>query len=399
MPLYSHSKLATYEACPLQYKLRYVEKTEVEAGESVEAFLGKRVHEALEKLYQDLKYSRLLSLDELLSFYGSQWDRNWNDSVAITKKELTPQNYKDTGARCISGYYKRYAPFDSGQVMGMELMIGFNLKDDGSCRVQGFIDRLDRTKDGAYEIHDYKTSGSLPLQSGLDTDRQLALYEVGIREKFPDAREVKLVWHYLLFDAEFTSLRTHEQLEDLKQEIIVLIAAIEGDREFKHRESGLCNWCDYQMYCPAKKHLTKAGALSPEEFMLDDGVSLVNRYVEVWKKSKEVDFEKDRLKASLAEYARRNDVQNIAGSGCSVKVSFKEREKLPEDGSPERTELEEIIKKAGLWDDVCRLDRKALMESLASGKMSHELVAKIKGRMTTEESASVSKPKFSEEGD
>jgi hypothetical protein len=30
MPLYSHSRLATYETCPLQYNYAYVEKVELE---------------------------------------------------------------------------------------------------------------------------------------------------------------------------------------------------------------------------------------------------------------------------------------------------------------------------------------------------------------------------------
>ncbi len=51
MPVYSHSRLATYETCPLQYKYAYVEKVELEPEvETIEVFTGSRVHEALEKL-------------------------------------------------------------------------------------------------------------------------------------------------------------------------------------------------------------------------------------------------------------------------------------------------------------------------------------------------------------
>jgi len=46
MPIYSHSRLATYENCPQQYKLRYIDKVELPEGaqEGIEAFLGSRVH-------------------------------------------------------------------------------------------------------------------------------------------------------------------------------------------------------------------------------------------------------------------------------------------------------------------------------------------------------------------
>ena len=59
MRAYSHSKLATYENCPQQYKLKYIDRIELpEAGEGIEAFLGSRVHETLEKLHKELILTR-----------------------------------------------------------------------------------------------------------------------------------------------------------------------------------------------------------------------------------------------------------------------------------------------------------------------------------------------------
>ena len=51
MKTYSHSRLSTFEQCPLKFKFQYIDKIE-KAEESVEAFMGKRVHEVLEKLYE-----------------------------------------------------------------------------------------------------------------------------------------------------------------------------------------------------------------------------------------------------------------------------------------------------------------------------------------------------------
>lgn len=50
MPIYSHSRLSTFEQCPNKYKLHYIDKVETEAEQSIEAFLGSRAHETLEKL-------------------------------------------------------------------------------------------------------------------------------------------------------------------------------------------------------------------------------------------------------------------------------------------------------------------------------------------------------------
>jgi len=51
MLLYSHSRLSSFEQCPQKFKLKYIDKAEVEVEETIERFLGSRVHDALEKRY------------------------------------------------------------------------------------------------------------------------------------------------------------------------------------------------------------------------------------------------------------------------------------------------------------------------------------------------------------
>ncbi len=50
-------------------------------------------------------------------------------------------------------------------------------------------------------------SKAFSLQSYFDSDRQLALYQLGVQDMFDDASEVDLVWHYLVFDWEIRSQR------------------------------------------------------------------------------------------------------------------------------------------------------------------------------------------------
>ena len=50
MTVYSHSRLSCFEQCPHKFKLQYIDKVETEVEESIEAYLGLRVHETLEKL-------------------------------------------------------------------------------------------------------------------------------------------------------------------------------------------------------------------------------------------------------------------------------------------------------------------------------------------------------------
>ncbi|MDI6735570.1 MAG: PD-(D/E)XK nuclease family protein [bacterium] len=81
--------------------------------------------------------------------------------------------------------------------------IEFNyLDEEDKFNITGFIDRLSQRRDGFYEIHDYKTSKSLPDLENLINDRQLSLYQMDIAKRWDDTKKIELVWHYLVFDKE-----------------------------------------------------------------------------------------------------------------------------------------------------------------------------------------------------
>lgn len=159
MPVYSNSRLATYENCPQQYKLRYIERVELPEGaeEGIEAFLGRRVHDVLEKLYKELILTKLNSLDDLLGYYKNEWDKNWHENVNIAKEGLTKKHYHNTGIKAITDYYKRLYPFNQSTTLATEHLLTFKIDN---YTIRGYIDRLSHTGKGFYEIHDYKTSGS-----------------------------------------------------------------------------------------------------------------------------------------------------------------------------------------------------------------------------------------------
>ena len=68
MVAYSHSRIGTFLQCKQKYKFQYVDRIRVDI-ETVEIFLGKRVHETLEKLYKDLQFEKLNSKEELIKYF------------------------------------------------------------------------------------------------------------------------------------------------------------------------------------------------------------------------------------------------------------------------------------------------------------------------------------------
>ena len=167
MPVYSHSRISCFEQCPLKYKLKYIEKIRPEIEQSVEAFLGSMVHTCLEKLYRDLRFQKVITIEELLAFYNEQWEKNWNSAILMVRKDYAPENFRKMGESYIKSYYKKHHPFDSSRTVGLEQRINIDLNDDGKFRLRGVIDRLACRDGGTYEIHDYKTGSSLPPKKYL----------------------------------------------------------------------------------------------------------------------------------------------------------------------------------------------------------------------------------------
>ena len=399
MPTYSHSQLSTYETCPHQYKLAYIDKIEVET-EGIEAFMGSRVHEALEKLYRDLKVTKLNTLEELLDFYQQSWEKNWNDMIQIVRKHYRAEDYRHLGEKCIVDYYKRYYPFDHGKTLGLEEYIYFPLEKEREYWIRGFIDRVTLVDSAILEIHDYKTSNRLPSKEDIESDRQLAFYQMGVAEKWQGIQEVRLIWHYLTFDTEIHSSRTPDQLLQLRKGTLELIQRIETDRRFLPKGGPLCDWCDYQGFCPQRKHLIAVERLPPNEYLGEEGVALVNRYVEMKERKRlsneEIDVELAKIEEALYAYAQKEELEAIFGSDHVAKIKIETKEKYPLKGDPNRRALDEIIKKAGKWMEVSDLNPWMLARIMSRGGWPPSLVNKVKGFSTVEESRSITISKLKE---
>jgi putative RecB family exonuclease len=254
MPVFSHSRLSSYENCALQYRLRYVDELEIPRRETVESFLGRRVHETLQYLHDRHAEGALLTLQEILTHLDDAWEREWHAGVLVVRADRQVIHYRELADRCVTTYYKLNHPFDRGATVGTELAVVFVLDGARDVHIKGYIDRLVRLAPGMYEIHDYKTSRRLPTQAYVDRDRQLALYQMAVHRMMPDVRQVRLVWHYLAHGRHLRSTRTPESLEYLRRDTLRLIDRIERAtrrRDFPAFRSRLCDWCDYRPVCPA----------------------------------------------------------------------------------------------------------------------------------------------------
>lgn len=398
MPTYSHSRLSTYENCPLQFKFNYIDRIKRET-EGVEAFLGNRIHETLRKCYEDIRRTKLDTLDELLTYYESLWLKNWHDDIVINRKELNSEHYRNLGRKMLETYYRRHTPFDSDITIGTELMLNFSLDERKKYRLTGLVDRLARTPDNIFWIHDYKTSAHLPSQEEADRDRQLALYHIGVKKRWPDIEDIRLVWHYLAFDCELVSTRTDDALSELIDNTTQLIDNIEADGEFVPKESPLCDWCEYPDLCPLRKHLYIVENLPPNQYLTEPGVELVNKYVELKKKAGDIDRDIEQVREALIDYAQRENVRVVTGSDHRARIKFDTKLKFPGKNDPERDALDNFIIQSGKWADVSQLDTNLLTRIVEHENWDKELIDRVMryGRLEPTTSVSISKIKETEE--
>jgi len=364
---YSYSAISSYENCPLKFKLAYIEKIQP-MRKSVEAFMGSRVHEALEKLYRDKLYEKTCSLDELLNFYNERWKRKMDERIFVVK-EYDIENYRKMGEKYLIEYYNEYKPFDEGRTIALEKNVYFPLNE--KYWVKGVIDRLTE-RDGVYEVHDYKTSLYLPSQKEIEEDCQLALYALAVDHLY-GIKEIELVWHFLAFNREIRIRK--ESYEGTREEVIGKIEEIEKAKEkglFPPKESALCSYCGYMPVCPLFKHSEMLQEMEVEEIKEEDGFKLVNRYWELTREINKLEMEKEEIKNKLTEYAKKHGVQYIYGSDKIANVKFYQNINFRE-----KETLKKILKEKGIYEKYSRPDFIKLSQDLKNNNLPPDLRKKI----------------------
>lgn len=374
MVTYSHSRVSAYEQCPYKYKLQYIDRITPEIQNTIEAFMGDIVHRTLEKLYKDKKFKKELSKSILLKYYNDLWNKEFSDDILIVKKDLglTQENYKKMGFDFIENYYNRMKPFDQLIILDLETQDRMTLSDGNQWHVR--IDKFACDNEGNYYVCDYKTNSRMKDQQEADSDRQLAMYSLWVRDKFKDAKSVKLVWHMLAFNKDVISERTEEQLEKLQQEVVEKIKEIENAKEFSRNVNLLCDYCGFKGICPSFKHKIELETKkNVREFKDDDGIRIINELAEIKPKKKELEEKEEILKKELIAFAKQKGIDVVYGSNMKASVRDCKKVILPED----KESLIKAIKEKGLWDELSMLNYPRFSSLVKKGEIDKEILEMI----------------------
>jgi len=253
---FSYSRINTFNNCPQKYKIQYIDKVSNKCN-SIEAYMGQRVHQVLEELYsiKNLK-NKFILFDQLIEMYNKSWTDNWDDNIFISKYKYDKNYYNkftvyNNGLICLKNYYNRFSKsgYFKENIYATELGIDIKI---GDFIFKGFIDRVDIDDSGIIDIIDYKTSSKSKGKMQALNDLQLAIYGLAIRKIFKKYKKINSHLYYLRNDKLISFEHSIDKMEKLKDIIINKVEEINSTNRYIAKESILCEWCYYWKECDIK---------------------------------------------------------------------------------------------------------------------------------------------------
>ncbi len=247
---YSFSRVTTFEQCARRYRYRYLDGVQ-EGFDSVESFMGRQVHAAIEWLYEERGKGRSPRADETVAWYCTRWDAGITAGprlVRVVKNDAPLETYRRSGADMLARFHGSRFASDRLETLGNEHHFLVKLGD--RYEFQGYIDRLARDEAGTLHIIDYKTGRKSSRSFEGREAEQLEAYAVALFSSHP-VEEIELVLEYLRRGERVRKRLHREQSPAIEAKLIRRIEAIESSTVFPASPGVLCRWCGYNDVCDA----------------------------------------------------------------------------------------------------------------------------------------------------
>ncbi|HMT01169.1 MAG TPA: PD-(D/E)XK nuclease family protein [Candidatus Absconditabacterales bacterium] len=383
MSKYSHSRISTYEKCPLQFRFRYIDGYAKGMSEdSLILSLGKAVHSALEQLYKKIKILVIPKKEEVLSWFD-QIRKKELSSFTTQYDEQTQKDFQLRGVIYIQEFYEKYYPFNQSRPSALEEKIMIQLMD--GVHFSGVVDRIDFKDDTLYVI-DYKTGSSIPTNSQDSAKNQLLIYGLAMQSRY-EGKYKKMIGKviYLHFSKEVEFEMTPEMIEEVKDYYSKKVREIQeksdryfggqGDKEaFEAIVGRQCDSCPFKEICPKRKHQYLS-----EEIVINDLTpktlkSFVDQYAKASKQATEAEKNKKYLRELLIQYAESGGFSVLFGEENQITLSKSNLLKIDKE---KENELKQLLQKENLRDEVSTLNNTLLQKKIKDGTLKREEIADL----------------------
>lgn len=263
LPTFSYSKIEVFRNCPMQYKIKYIDKKySFETTLALE--LGNICHYVLEQKGKMITSSDNVDYDMLadILYYGTeQTDEKTKESLAgvnVLKRKYFEQwyendassgmNYQDKIKLFVDTVLKEEMNNDDWTPLCFEYP--FEFVWDNKYILHGFIDRIDvrNNADGTceYRVIDYKTSKKVFDEKKLPTALQFGIYALAVLNDF-NTLPVSYEYHFILLNKIQTAMTKGYEKRLLKtlDNVFDSISKCTEKELFVPSPTPLCHWCSY----------------------------------------------------------------------------------------------------------------------------------------------------------
>lgn len=340
----SYSALETFQRCPLKFKFQYLER--LKTKKSKEALFGTLLHSVLKVLHEPGLF--VPTEEEILKYLSD----NWNSSIYEDERENAAA--LSQAVKILKDYYAKNYPAKFN-ILALETPFETPIEADNELHlVTGKIDRVDKTEDGTYEVIDYKTAKKMPSQESVNENLQLSVYHLGLANRWPSVIEekkpIKVSLYFLKHGEKLSSLRTPQDIEITKEKIIKNLEKIKKSKEqekFQPLPSPLCDWCEYQRFCPLFKHKF----VEEKIFFNDQDVkALIGEYILLKNEIDERDKKMDDIKMNLSKFMEQENMERLFAEDGYISRQLIQRFKYDSET------LKALLEPLGLWNEILKVD-------------------------------------------
>lgn len=127
-------------------------------------------------------------------------------------------------------------------------------------------------------------------------------------------------------------------------------------------------------------HLDRLGSLREEfdRLVRRRITSVADRYFEVTRSLAALEQERERWRDAILRACRDGSTRRVAALRVTIEVSESTTLCVPDSKDPARPKLEEVLRSAGVWEDVSQLSAPRLAQALERGRLPAPVAAEVR---------------------
>ena len=241
----SFSQLATFQVCPLSYRLKYEERRP-EMAESEEMYLGRLLHDTLAWLYGAIAQNP--SKNETIQWFYNRVAETLPGNVGDCIKERLCK----TGGRALKYHYDVVFLNEKMRTVAVEKTVKMELKH--GLMFVGRVDRIALDPTGVLEVIDYKTSLKVSTsRPRIPEWLQIAAYSAAVLREF----NLQSVIARRIVLQTGSEERLAVGVQDARQVTLSLqrwLRRLTNSGSFPGNTGAHCASCQFNLVCPEDTH-------------------------------------------------------------------------------------------------------------------------------------------------